>query len=307
MKKKVVSMMVTAMAAASVLAMAACGSDPADSRVGTAEVVEGNGPEEGSARDEGDLGSAEDTEAGTEGSGDLLETIQQRGELIVAMEGTWAPWTYHDEEDNLVGYDVEVAKAIARELGVEAAFVEGEWDGLFAGMDSGRYDLVINGVEPTEERRQKYDFSEPYGYIRTALVVRSDNEEIKGFEDLKGKSTANSIASTYMLLAEEYGATATGVDTLDQTLDMVLSGRVDATLNAEVSFYDYFKIHPEAELKVAALTEEASPVLIPMRKGAETESLRAAVNEAIASIRESGELSAISEKYFGSDISGAGN
>ncbi|MCI9149803.1 MAG: transporter substrate-binding domain-containing protein [Lachnospiraceae bacterium] len=294
MKKKAVSMICTAMAAVSMLAVTACGSGTADSGAGTANVVDTK-----ESKQEDSAGEDQ------EGSGDLLEAIQQRGELIVAMEGTWAPWTYHDEEDNLVGYDVEVAKAIARELGVEATFVEGEWDGLFAGMDSGRYDLVINGVEPTEERREKYDFSEPYGYIRTALVVRSDNDEIKGFEDLEGKSTANSIASTYMILAEEYGATATGVDTLDQTLDMVLSGRADATLNAEVSFYDYFKIHPEAELKVAALTDEASPVLIPMRKGPQTERLRSAVNEAIAAIRESGELSAISEKYFGSDISGA--
>ncbi|MCI8893387.1 MAG: transporter substrate-binding domain-containing protein [Lachnospiraceae bacterium] len=294
MKKKAVSMICTAMAAVSMLAVTACGSGTADSGAGTANVVDTK-----ESKQEDSAGEDQ------EGSGDLLEAIQQRGELIVAMEGTWAPWTYHDEEDNLVGYDVEVAKAIARELGVEATFVEGEWDGLFAGMDSGRYDLVINGVEPTEERREKYDFSEPYGYIRTALVVRSDNDEIKGFEDLEGKSTVNSIASTYMILAEEYGATATGVDTLDQTLDMVLSGRADATLNAEVSFYDYFKIHPEAELKVAALTDEASPVLIPMRKGPQTERLRSAVNEAIAAIRESGELSAISEKYFGSDISGA--
>lgn len=301
MNKKWIRILLTAMTAASMLATAACGSGSAQDRTGSAEVVDSDDKASGGGAEGQDAEAAPD-ELGE--GGDLLETIRQRGELIVAMEGTWAPWTYHDEDDNLVGYDVEVAKAIARELGVEATFVEGEWDGLFAGMDSGRYDLVINGVEPTEERRQKYDFSEPYGYIRTALVVRSDNEEIKSFEDLEGKSTANSIASTYMILAEEYGATATGVDTLDQTLDMVLSGRADATLNAEVSFYDYFKIHPEAELKVAALTEEASPVLIPMRKGAETESLREAVNEAIANIRESGELREISEKYFGSDISG---
>ena len=305
MKKKFLQTFWTFVLAAALLASTACGSGRSE-RPGSADVVEEDTKEAGTDEGADTSGEAgDDVLADTGENSDLLETIRQRGELIVAMEGTWAPWTYHDENDELAGYDVEVAKAIARELGVEAVFVEGEWDGLFAGMDSGRYDLVINGVEPTEERRKKYDFSEPYGYIRTALVVRCDNEDIQSFEDLEGKSTANSIASTYMILAEEYGATATGVDTLDQTLDMVLSGRVDATLNAEVSFYDYFNIHPEAELKVAALTEEASPVLIPMRKGAETETLRAAVNDAIARIRESGELSRISEKYFGSDISGA--
>ena len=77
---------------------------------------------------------------------DALARIQQKGKITVAMEGTWAPWTYHDENDKLVGFDVEVAQQIADKLGVEAEFVEGEWDGLFAGLDSGRYDIVVNGV-----------------------------------------------------------------------------------------------------------------------------------------------------------------
>ena len=68
--------------------------------------------------------------------GIFLEQIQSKGEIVVAMEGTWAPWTYHDEDDNLVGYDVEVAQQIAEKLGVKATFVEGEWDDLLAGIDS---------------------------------------------------------------------------------------------------------------------------------------------------------------------------
>lgn len=91
---------------------------------------------------------------------DLLDQIQARGSITVAMEGTWAPWTYHDENDELVGYDVEVAKLIANELGVDVNFVEGEWDGLLAGLDDGRYDIMVNGVGVTPERQEKYDF--PY-------------------------------------------------------------------------------------------------------------------------------------------------
>lgn len=237
--------------------------------------------------------------------GDLLEEIRSRGEIIVATEGAWAPWTYHDESGVLVGFDVEVAQAVAAKLGVKARFVETEWDGIFAGLDSKRYDVAANGVEITDERAQKYDFSVPYGYIRTALIVRSDNATIASFDDLKGKRTTNSIASTYMTLAESYGATAIGVDTLDQTLRMVLTGRADATLNAEVSFYDYMRVHPDAQLKVVALTEEASRVALPIRKGAENASLLAAINQAIDELQAEGELSRISEKYFGKDITGA--
>ena len=233
---------------------------------------------------------------------DQLATIKTKGEIIIATEGTWAPWTYHDESGELVGFDVEVAKAIAEKLGVTATFAETEWDGIFAGLDAGRYDIAANGIEVTDERALKYDFTTPYGYIRTALIVRGDNEDILSFEDLNGKNTANSIASTYMTLAESYGATAVGVDTLDQTIQMVLSGRADATLNAEVSFYDYMSVHPDANLKVVALTDEASLVSIPVRKEEASATLLEAINQAITELAEEGELTRISEKYFGKDI-----
>lgn len=238
-------------------------------------------------------------------AGDQLKDIQDKGKIVFAMEGNWAPWTYHDESGELVGFDTEVGKLIAAKLGVEAEFVEGDWEGLFAGLDNGRYDAVINGVEITDERSEKYDFTEPYAYIRTALIVRNDNTEINTFEDLAGKTTANSLNSTYQYLAQDYGATVSNVEALNDTLEMVLSGRVDATLNAEVSYSDYMGEHPDAELKVVALTEDASLVSIPLRKGDETEALRQAINQAIKELRESGELAALSEKYFGRDITGS--
>ena len=248
-------------------------------------------------------GEQERGSASSEASGDQLERIQQAGEIVIATEGTWSPWTFHDENDELVGYDVEVGKLIAEKLGVEPVFVEGEWDGLFAGLDAERYDVVINGVEVTEERAEAYDFSDPYAYIRTAIIVNGDNNDINSFEDLDGKTTANTQASTYATLAESYGATATGVDDLNQTIELLLAGRVDATLNAEVTYYDYMNQHPDANLKIAALTDEASLVCIPTRKGDDSASLREAINQAIAELSESGQLSELSEKYFGSDIS----
>ena len=121
---------------------------------------------------------------------DQLAAIQASGKLIVALEGAWQPWSYHDESDTLVGYDVEVSRAIAEKLGVEPEYVESDWDSLFAGLDAGRYDMVCNGVEVTDERALTYDFTTPYGYIHTALAVKKDNDTIQTFEDLKGKTTA---------------------------------------------------------------------------------------------------------------------
>ena len=104
-------------------------------------------------------------------------------------------------------------------------------------------------------------------------------------------------------IAEQYGATVTGVDDLNQTFELLLSGRIDATLNAEVTYYDYMKEHPDANAKIAVLTADANEVAIPMRKGDETATLRAAIDTAIEEMRADGTLKELSEKYFGTDIS----
>ena len=250
-------------------------------------------------------GGQSSQENSSTGSGDLLAQIQERGEIVIAMEGTWAPWTYHDESGTLVGFDVEVGQQIAQALGVEATFVEGEWDGLLAGLDAGRYDIMINGVDITEERAEAYDFSDPYASNRTAVIVSADNTDITSMEDLEGKHTANTISSTYAEVAEQYGAEVTGVDDLNQTFELLLSGRIDATLNAEVTYYDYMEAHPDANIKIACLDPEATQVAIPFRKGEETASLREAVDQALADMRETGVLTELSEKYFGTDITQA--
>ncbi len=281
-------------------ALAGCGSSGSgDGAAASAEVAE----TAETAEEEADAASpaAEATE--TDDAEGQLGAVQSAGKMVVGMEGDWAPWSYHDTDSNeVIGFDADTARAIGEKLGVEVEIVEAPWESLFAGLDDGRYDMVVNGVEITEERSEKYDFSEPYGYIHTALVVRGDNEDIHSFEDLSGKKTVNSIGSTYMELAESYGASAAGVSTLNDTIQNVLDGRADATLNADVSIYDYMNQQPDADIKIAAVTEEASQVSIPMRKGDESASFREAVNEAVRELKEDGTLAKLSEQYFGSDI-----
>ena len=281
MKRRTFISMMSVMAAAGVLTLSGCSSSNSDSTASS--------------------GTA--SSAAASAAADQLANIQSSGKLVVALEGAWQPWSYHDESDTLVGYDVEVSRAIAEKLGVEPEYVESDWDSLFAGLDAGRFDLVCNGVEVTDERALTYDFTTPYGYIHTALAVRKDNDEIASFEDLKGKTTANSLASTYMELAESYGATVQGIDTLEETIQLLTAGRIDATLNADVSFYDYLNVHPDADFKIVAQTEEASHVAIPLRKGDASATLLEAINNAIDELRADGTLKELSEKYFGQDIS----
>ena len=240
--------------------------------------------------------------SGCQKSENQLADIKKAGKIKIALEGAWAPWNYHDLSTNeLIGFDTEVAKGIADYLGVEAEFYESDWDSLLAGLESGRYDIIANGVEYTEERAQKYDFSVPYGYVKTVLVVRQDETEIDSFEKLKGKKTANSLNSTYMQIGESFGASVMGVDTIEETINMLINNRVDATINAEVSVYDYLAQHPDTPIKIVAVYEEMGSVSIPIRK-AGSEQFLSEINKAIEAMRNSGRLSEISIKYFGTDI-----
>lgn len=246
--------------------------------------------------------AASTDETGAGESDDLLAKIQEKGTMTIAMEGNWQPWTYEDENGELAGFEVEVSAAVCEKLGVEPEYVTGEWDGLLAGVQGGRYDVMANGVGYTEERAQAYNFTDFYAFNRTALVVRGDNNEIKTLADLEGKTTCNSANSTYQLLAESYGANVKDIETLDGTIEELLAGRVDATLNAEVSINDYMKVQPDADIKIVDFDPDVEKVGMIMPYGDDSVSLQQAINKALGELREDGTLAEISNKYFGMDI-----
>lgn len=232
---------------------------------------------------------------------DLLTQVTERGKLLIGTEGTYAPYTYHDESGKLVGYDVEVAEKIAEKLGVKAEFVESNWDSLIAGLDAVRYDVVFNQVTITEERLKKYDFSTPYTISRAALIIGKDNNEIKTFEDLKGKKAAQSLTSNYATLAESYGAKLVSADgSFSKAIELVSTGRAVATINDQVSFYDFLKQKPDATVKLVDTLDDASKNAVLIRKGNET--FVEAVNKALDEITKDGTLAKISDKYFGADV-----
>ena len=234
-------------------------------------------------------------------AGENLDAIKSAGVLKIGTEGTYAPFTYHDKDNKLVGFDVEIGEAVAAKLGVKPEFVEGKWDGLIAGLDVKRYDAVINQVGITEERKAKFDFSEPYIASKAALIVREDNADIKAFADLKGKKSAQSLTSNYGKMAEAAGAELVGTDGFDQSIALVVQGRADATINDSLSFLDFKKKKPDAPVKIAATEEQAAYSGVIVRKG--DPELVAAINKALEDIKADGTYKTIADKYFGQDVS----
>ncbi|WP_256760531.1 amino acid ABC transporter substrate-binding protein [Cohnella sp. WQ 127256] len=245
--------------------------------------------------------SAASTASSSPAAKSSLDDIKASGKFKIGTEGTYAPFTYHDKDGKLTGFDVEIAEEISKRLGVEPEFLETPWDGLIAGLDAKRFDVVFNQVSITDDRKQKYDFSEPYIVSKAVLLVHEDNTEITKLADLKGKSAAQSLTSNLTVIAKENGAEIVNTDGFNQAIDLLLTKRVDATINDGLSYLDLKKQKPDVKIKVVDETKEASYSAALFRK--ENEELITAVNEALAAMKSDGTYLKISEKYFGTDVS----
>jgi cystine transport system substrate-binding protein len=244
----------------------------------------------------GDAGGEGDAEANS------LAAIQESGVIVIGTEGTYRPFSFHEEgTGELTGYDVEIAEAVAEKLGVEAEFEETQWDAIFAGLEAGRFATIANQVSINDEREAKYEFSTPYTVSPGVIVVREDDDTITSFDDLAGKTTAQSLTSNWYELATESGANVEPVEGWAQAVALLEQGRVDATVNDSLTFLDYEKSQGATGIKVAAETDDPSLSAFAFAKG-NTE-LRDAINEALEELAADGTLAEISEKYFGADVS----
>jgi len=242
----------------------------------------------------------ENTKSNTEENQDSLAKIKDDGKFLIGTEGTYPPFTFHDDKGDLTGFDVEIAREIAKRLGVEPEFKETQWDSLFAGLDAKRYDMIINQVGIRDDRKEKYDFSDPYITSAAVLVTRSDNEAVKSFEEIEGLKSAQSLTSNYADIAKSYGAEIVGVEGFNQAIELLMSNRVDVTINDKMSFLDFKKNKPDAQVKMVDTSEDTVQSGMLFRKGNET--LIEEVNKALQEMIDDGTYLKISEKWFGEDV-----
>lgn len=221
--------------------------------------------------------------------------------LRVGTEGTYSPFSFRDDNGKLTGYDADVAKAVARKINYKVKFVEAPWDSMLAAFDANKSDVIFNQVSITPERKEKYLFSTPYSVSHPALIVNKDNNEIKDFADLKGKTSAQSLTSNYAQMAEDLGAEISSVDGFSKAVELVGDNRADATLNDDVAYYDYLNQKPNAPIKIVKTSDEATEVAAMFHK--DDKELAEKVDKAIKELKADGTLTKLSEKYFKKDIS----
>ncbi|CAG8870036.1 L-cystine-binding protein FliY [Pseudomonas fluorescens] len=236
-------------------------------------------------------------------AGEQLKTIQEKGVINVGLEGTYPPFSFVDEGGKLAGFEVELSEALAKQLGVKVKLQPTPWDGILAALQSKRLDVVVNQVTISEERKAKYDFSEPYtvsGIQALVLKEKLESLKINGAADLAGKKVGVGLGTNYEQWVRQEVPEAdvrTYNDDPAKFQDLRV-GRIDAILIDRLAALEYAK-----KAQDTALTGEKFSRLesgIALRKG-EPE-LLGALNKALATLRSDGTLAKLSEKYFGADV-----
>ncbi|HWG83850.1 MAG TPA: transporter substrate-binding domain-containing protein [Deinococcales bacterium] len=226
----------------------------------------------------------------------------QKGTLRIAMEGTYPPFTFKNEQNELVGFDVDVAKEVAARLNLKAEFVLTEWSGILAGLQARKYDAIVNQVGVTAERQKNIGFSTPYAYSSPQVILRKDDKSsYKTLADLKGKRVGVGLGSNFeKMLREAGGINVVTYPGASEYLRDLAAGRIDAAFNDRL-LVGYLATKENLPVKGGPLIGEPQPVAIALQKG--NNQLRAQINTALNKMRADGTFAKISRKWFGEDVS----
>lgn len=243
--------------------------------------------------------------SGQSSEDDSWTKVKDQKELTVATSGTLFPSSYYNDENKLVGYDVDVAKAVAKKLDLKINFKEYNVDGQVTAVNRGEADFAANDFGMTKERSKKFSLSSPIKHSFDSMIVRkSDDSGIHSLKDLKGKKAAGEPNTSYMKLAEKYGAKAVTYDnaTNDQYLTDVANGRTDVILN------DYYL----QKMSIGALPNIPVKILEDVYFNANStgflfakknQALKAKIDDTLTVLKKDGTLKKISNQYFGTDVS----
>lgn len=250
----------------------------------------------------GDTGAADKDQNGQDEVKTSWELIQEKGEMTVGLDDTFRPMGFRDEQNNLVGFDIDMGKELEKHLGVAIKWIPTDWTGVTGSLNAKKFDVVINGMSITETRLKEIDFSIPYVNASIGLVVKKGNDEIKTRDDLKGKTVATQGGSSGFEACQDL--IKDGI--LDEAnlkqynqypeafLDLEL-GRSDVIVVDLTTAEDYVASKPD----VYQIVEEplvADLYAVGIRK--DDQDLKKAIDDALLAMMEDGTLADISKKWF---------
>ena len=282
----------------------------------------------------GSSSSAAGSSAGSAASsGDATwDAINSAKTIKVGTETAYAPYAYRDADDKLTGFDVEIGNAIYEKMGLTVDWMDTKWDSLISGMDAKQCDACMDQIAITDERKEKYIFSEPYCYAyggakqcdacMDQIAITDERKEkyifsepycyayggvlalpesgITSIADLSGKNCAGTATSNWIAIVEKNGGVLVTTTGFQDSVQLVEQGRADAVLVEELTELDYLKNNPDSPLQIVARTDDFTEVAVMMRQ--DCTELQAKINEAIAALKEDGTLAEISKKYFEEDV-----
>jgi L-cystine transport system substrate-binding protein len=234
---------------------------------------------------------------------DLLKTVKSSGVLRVGLEGTYPPFDSRNSKGELEGFDVDVAKAVAAKLGVKPEFVATEWSGILAGLQAGKFDVIVNQVTITPQRKEALDFSQPYTFSAAQLIQRADDKrQFKSLDEFKGdKKLGVTLGTNYDQMARAVpGINVQTYPGAPEKLRDLTDKRIDATLDDRLMLPSMIKTS-NLPLRAGAILKGGEQEMgIPFRKG--NPEFKKAIDDALTSLKQDGTLKKISMHWFGSDV-----
>lgn len=229
----------------------------------------------------------------------------EKGVFKVGMEIGYPPMEYYDKDGKTpIGFDVEMAKILAEKMGLTVEYVDTAWDGIFAGLETDKYDVVISAATITEERKGSMDFSDAYIGNGQAIILQKDSKlAVSKPEDLSGLKVAYQAETTSDFYMEKYAKAGLKFepcefDKVINAYDELALGRCDAVISDALVSAAY--LGPDSQYKCVWSGDPDEFFGIAIKKG--NTALQEKVNEALKACAEDGSLKALSEKIFGSDL-----
>lgn len=224
--------------------------------------------------------------------------------LRVGATGQSYPFAYKEGE-KLQGFDVDVAEAIAAKLGYKIEWHLAEFSGVMGQLETGRIDTVANQVAMTNERKEKFNFSQTYAYAGTQIIVKNDNNDIHSVKDLKGKTVGAVLGSNHTKNLQKQDPNneinIRTYETQEGTLNDVAYGRIDAYINGRSVLLAQIE-KTGLPLKLAGDPITYEEVAFPFQKDEKHDQLRAEFDKVLTELRDNGTLKQLSEKYFKADV-----